>query len=136
MTEKNTIVIDTSALIKFVHEEKNFKAVEKVLQDIVDKKKNGIISTITVTELLYNLEKNQHKLGFSVANYLENSPLSIQPVTQAIAKQAGYLKIKYRPHLSTADAVIIATAIESNANEVITSDKIWAHVPEINAKIV
>lgn len=108
----------------------------KLLEESKDKKSQGIISALTTFEVcLVTARQSIHKAN-EIISYLEASGLLLKPVTHEISKKALLLKFKYGDlNLSMADAIIIQTGIEENA-EIITADREWAKVKEAKVIVV
>jgi predicted nucleic acid-binding protein len=104
-----------------------FPLAKRVLQSIESGRPEGIISAITLTELLTApAQANDLSAMRDYELYLLNFPhLSILPLDVEIAREAAHLRAS--TGLPTPDAVILATARKSGADAVITNDKRWHH---------
>lgn len=96
------------------------------------------LSHITIAELV-NVISRQYGEREALVQfaYLKRSPLRRNPTTEDLAKLAGILKTKYR--FSLADAIILATAIDSKADVLITGgdaqfEDEWKGVTEIKVE--
>ena len=116
------IVFDTSALLAHSNDESNADDVEKQLKKLIDCENTGIISAVTVSEFTEKVTRNSdRKTALNALNLLEESGIVVMEVTEEIARLSGPLKAQY-PRLSTADAIIIATAYINKA-KLFTFDK-------------
>ncbi len=93
------------------------------------------ISHITVAELMNVISrvygKREARLQYA---YLKRSPFQRNPITEEIARDAGFLKTKYR--FSIADALILSTALAIKANVLVTGgekqfEEEWKSVVEL-----
>lgn len=77
-------------------------------------------------------QKNEPR-AFRLNSFLKQSNLAIVDANQEIFSLAGNIRLKYRKiRLSTADSIMIATAIMENVSEVVSKDYNWKAVSEIN----
>lgn len=65
---------------------------------------------------------------------IELSGLEILPLTANIAKQAGALRVKYQEKIPWGDCLIAATAIENEAESIVTEDPHYSQIKEIRAR--
>jgi len=93
------------------------------------------ISHITIAELMnvISREYSEREARIQYA-YLKHSPLIRDGTSEEIARNAGLYKTKYR--FSLADAIILATAINSGAEILVTGgdkqfEEEWKNVDEI-----
>jgi predicted nucleic acid-binding protein len=126
MGTRMKITLDTNILIYFLEGiEPQASKVEKILDSFLRTEDEGIVSTITIAEVL---------TGFYVAGDTKNATrtkqllsdltlngFKIVPVTFEIADLAASLKAKRGGKLP--DALIIATALNQAANIVYSEDK-------------
>lgn len=94
------------------------------------------ISHITIAELTNVISRvyGEQEARIQYA-YLKHSPLVRHGTSEEIAENAGLYKTKYG--FSLADAIILATAIDVNAQLLVTGgekqyDEEWKNVTEIN----
>ncbi len=120
------IALDSNILIYFLEDVKPLaNHVERILETFMQGKNQGIISTITVSELLGgfyasgNQERTEEAKRF--LRDLNLGSLDIAPVTFSIADLAAKLRARRGGRLP--DAVIIATAMEKNAEIFYTQDE-------------
>jgi len=96
------------------------------------------ISHTTIAELVNVISREYGEREARVQYvYLKRSPLIKDGTTEEITRNAGLYKTKYR--FSLADAVILATAIEADAQMLVTGgdkqyEEEWKNVTEIEVK--
>lgn len=111
------ILIDTMHITDLLTEDSHFE-LAKVLQN---KRITGIVSVVTLTELVKTLGKENEELMYSVLNRIISSNLIFVDVNMRIATRAGELRLKY--NTPTADSLIAATGIVENIKHVLTDDE-------------
>ncbi len=120
------IAFDTNILIYFFEGlDPQASKTEKILQAIMRGKDEGILSTVTVAEVLtgFYLSGDNSKAS-KARNLLSDLTLSgfkIAPLTFEIADLAANLRAKRGGKLP--DAIIIATAIDQGASIVYSQDR-------------
>jgi len=128
------IALDTNILIYFLEGiEPQASKVEQILNRFTKSEDEGIISTITVAEVLtgFYLIDNTNK-GLKVKKLLEDLTLNkvkIVPVTFEIADLAANLKAKRGGQLP--DALIVATAVNQKAECIYSEDQDMQRFQEI-----
>ncbi len=111
------ILIDTMHIASLLTEKDKEGPYFQLAQAIKDKKIIGIVSVVTLTELIKNLgEENRQKV-----NDLTYTNLVFINVTPKIATRAGNLRLRY--DIPTIDSLIAATGIVENIKHVLTTDK-------------
>ena len=81
----------------------------------------GMVSVVTITELVKILGKKDEKRMRSTLSRLHSSNLSIIEVSWQIAQKAGEIRLKYG--IPTIDSIICATGILNGAKHILTRDK-------------
>lgn len=120
------IALDTNILIYFLEGiEPQASKAEKILNRFMKTEDEGIISTITVAEVLTGFYKtgpqgNVEKIK-SLLNDLTLNNFKIVPVTFEIADLAAKLRAQRGGRLP--DALIVATALNQSAETLYTEDK-------------
>jgi len=120
------ISLDTNVLIYFFEGiEPQASKVEKILNSVMKTKDEGIISTITVAEVLTGFylarqEKNAAEAK-KLLNDLTLNNFKIVPVSFEIADLAANLRARRDGRLP--DALIVATALNQAADIVYSQDK-------------
>jgi predicted nucleic acid-binding protein len=84
-----------------------------------------VIPAVTYAECLVHPARRGEPSMAAVDAYLEALPVSIEPVTHAIARRAAGLRAKHGKHLRLPDALVVATALELEANRILTTDTGW-----------
>jgi predicted nucleic acid-binding protein len=120
------IALDTNVLIYFLEGiEPQASKVEKILNAIMKSQDEGIISTITIAEVLTGFymtgDNKKATKAKNLLNDLTLSKLKIVPVTFEIADLAANLRAKRGGKLP--DALIVATALNQKAESVYSQDK-------------
>ena len=126
------VVLDTWVLVE--RYKRNPEAIS-VLK-AAGKKFEAVISLISITELVNVISREYGEREARVQYaHLIRLPLVRSGVTDEIAKDAGLYKTKYK--FSLADALILATAVEVNAQLIVTGgerqfEEEWKNVEEID----
>ena len=136
MQNTTKILLDSSPIIKSAKKDRGYAAIDSMLKKIEENRVDGILSAISCCEIMFILGKNNEKEAGAMMARLENSPIKILPVTEEIAKKGANILLRNKElFLSIADAIIIATGMQENA-EIITCDREWAKVKEAKVTIV
>lgn len=120
------IALDTNILIYFFEGiEPEASRVEKILNSFMKAENEGIISTITVAEILtgFYVVKDEGKAAKmkKMLNDLTLNSFKIVPVTFEVADIAANLRAKRGGKLP--DALIVATALNQSADTIYSKDK-------------
>ena len=111
-----TILIDTMHVADILIDDSYFD----LAQAIQDKKITGLVSVVTLTELIkIGGLKHKDKMRNNL-NSLINSNLTFVDVNHTIAMRAGELRLKYE--IPTVDSLIAATGIVENVKYILTDD--------------
>lgn len=113
----NSILIDTMHITDLLLEDSHFE----LAQAVQNKKITGIVSVITLTELVKTSGMKDKELMRSILFRLISSNLIFLDVTQKIAITAGEIRLKY--DIPTADSLIAATGIVENVKHILTDDE-------------
>jgi predicted nucleic acid-binding protein len=114
------ISLDTNVFIAIKNKEDDSQYCERILDAIEDKEIEGVISTIVIAETLvgfyYNKEEKEaeHFLVQVLQSYY------VLPVDVQVSEKAA--KLRAQQGIKLPDAVIIATAMITNADYLITKD--------------
>jgi predicted nucleic acid-binding protein len=90
-------------------------------QALQNKRITGIVSVVTLTELVKTIGKKNEELMYHILNRIISSNLIFVDVNMRIATRAGELRLKY--DIPTADSLIAATGIVENVKHVLTDDE-------------
>ena len=115
----NRILIDTMYISALLTDEDD--SYNNLAQSIDDDKIAGIISVVTLTELVTILGIKIYK---EKINQLITSRLILVDINHMIAVRAGELHLKYG--LPTADSLIAATGLVENVKHILTNDSHFA----------
>ena len=120
------IALDTNILIYFLEGiEPQASKVEKILNAFMKSEDEGIISTVTVAEVLTGFyvagEAKKTTKAKKLLNDLTLNSFKIVPVTFEIADLAASLRAKRGGKLP--DALMVATALNQSAQLVYSEDK-------------
>lgn len=111
-----TILIDTMHVVDILIDDSYFD----LAQAIQDKKITGLVSVVTLTELIkIGGTKHKEKMHNNL-NSLINSNLIFVDINHNIAMRAGELRLKYE--IPTIDSLIAATGIVENVKHILTDD--------------
>lgn len=118
---KETFVLDASALIAFLNDEKGSDKVEDVLKEA--KEDNCIIfmNKLNLLEIYYGVYREAGKeKAEDTLNKILNLPLIVvNEINDDVFREAGRLKAEYR--ISLADSIALAEARSRNAR-ILTAD--------------
>ncbi len=113
----NRILIDTMHISDLLTEDSHFE----LAQALQNKKITGLVSVITLTELVKTSGMKDKDLMYSILYRLISSKLIFVDVSQQIAIRAGELRLKY--DIPTADSLIAATGVVENVRHILTDDE-------------
>lgn len=103
------VVFDTQALIVLYLGERGAERIADLLRQVLDRKINGYMSVVNLTELYYILSRRNRKAADEKERNLRSFGVKIIPVKDdALWKEAAMLKTNNS--LSLADAFAAATA--------------------------
>lgn len=129
--------LDTAPLIYFIEEHPHYASTVDPFFEALERHELRIVtSTITLLEVLVNpIKQNDIQMATKYRNILlKTRDLSLISLTPAIAEEAARLRAVYKLH--TADAVEIATALNSKAAFFLTNDKKLAIVPDLKVLVL
>jgi len=109
------ILIDTMHIAALLTDEN--ESYFELAQAVKDQKIIGVVSVVTLTELIKNLGIENRKRILD----LTSTNLVFINVTQRIAMHAGDLRLKY--DIPTIDSIIAATCIAENIKHILTYDR-------------
>lgn len=132
MQQHRLIALDTSILIYHLEENPAYIVqTSTFLQAIQQGRCHGILSEITLLELLVlPLRLQMQDVADEYELLLTSYPnLNLIPVSRPIILKAASIRATYG--LKTPDSLIIATAISAGATLLVTNDKQWQRVQDI-----
>ncbi len=137
INEKETCFIDTAPLIYFF--EKNevyFEKINEVFNDLYEKNCQIVVSMITYIEIsTLPVKLGNLKLAAKYREYFTNSNnLTLYPVNLLISEKTISYRAKY--NLKTPDAIQLATAEICGADYVLSNDKEWSKINEVNVILI
>jgi len=115
----NRILIDTMHLVSILKDDSHFE----LIQAINDEKITGMVSVVSLTELIKILGKKKENIKriSGTIQQIMSSNLIFEQVNHTIAIRAGELRLKY--DIPTADSLIAATGIVENVKHILTDDE-------------
>ncbi len=134
------VLLDASVFLEHILAGKRAQKAKALLDEVESGKRSAVISALCVAEVKYTtLKKLGHekgdKIGYLVAS-LKNT--DVVNVTPKIAFLAAELRFKYydrkQRKVSLADAVNIATALDTGCGKIFTGDKDLVGLDEIAAE--
>ena len=131
------IFLDTAPFIYFFEQHPDyFPAIEMLFDRLYETDAQAITSIITYIELTTQpARRGKAQLVRKYRDYLTNSEnISLFPLDLDIADQAVGLRALH--HFKTPDAIQLGTAIACGADYIITNDKEWQRVEEIQIVLV
>lgn len=126
------IALDTSIWIYHFEGSTAYgRAADSVLQAVSEGQVAGVASELVLLELLVApLKKGAQDTADEIELTLLHFPhLQLAPITRGILARAAEIRARYG--LRTPDAIMIATAIESDATLAVTNDRDWQKVDDI-----
>ena len=131
------VFLDTAPFIYFFERHPDyFPALESLFAQLYKTDAQAITSIITYIELTtHPARQRKNQLGRKYRDYLSNSEnISIFSLNLDIADHVVELRAKY--NLKTPDAVQLGTAVACGADCIITNDKDWRRIEEIQVVMV
>ena len=131
------IFLDTAPFIYFFEQNPDYFPVMKTLFDrLYETDAQAITSIITYIELTtHPARKGKAQLVRKYRDYLTNSEnISLFPLDLNIADQAVVLRAQH--HFNTPDAIQLGTAVACGADYIITNDKDWQRIEEIEVVLI
>ena len=132
------VAFDTSPLIYYIEQNPQYQVVADDLFDAMDSgATRGMTSVLTLLEVLVQpLRSGQRDLASQYRQVLENSRgIRLLPVLSDTCEVSARLRAKYE-WIRTPDAIQIATALQNNAEMIVTNDDRWRTLAEIPVVIL
>ena len=123
--------MDTSALVYFLQ---GVQPYLRVLLPLFDRVRDGhaimLISAISEAELLVRPVRDGNEQAVEkIEDFLSEDGIYVVDVSRGIARRAARLRPVNK--ISIADAVIMATAVETGSDLLVGNDKRWVGLPGI-----
>jgi predicted nucleic acid-binding protein len=137
LSSNNIIFLDTAPFIYFFERHPDyFPALEMLFDRLYDVDAQAITSIITYIELTtFPARQGEKQLVRKYRDFLSNSEnISIFSLDMDITDHVVEMRARY--HFKTPDAIQLGTAIACGADYIITNDKDWRKVEEIQVLMV
>ena len=131
------IALDTSVWIYHFEGSAEYgRAADTVLEAVSGGHVAAVASELVLLELLVApLKKGAQDVADEIEMTLLHFPnLQLAPVTRAVLVRAAEIRARYG--LRAPDAIMVATAIESEATLAVTNDDAWRKVEEIKVAVL
>jgi predicted nucleic acid-binding protein len=131
LSRSKQLLLDTNAFIYFLDgEEPYFSVLEPLFRRVQKREVLVIVSVITEAELLIRPHREEDLEAVErIGDLLSEEGIQVVPVTRRIGRRAAVLRAAQRFKL--ADAIIVATAIETGCDAVVGNDGAWRKQAEI-----
>ena len=132
------VAFDTAPLIYYIEEHPDYLALTDEFYSLLDSgESKGMTSVLTLQEVLVKpLRDGRTDLADQYREVLTNSAnITVHTIDQDACETAAQLRAKY-VWLRTPDALQVATAIQHQAQVVITNDDRWRKVTEIEVIVL
>lgn len=132
-----TLGLDTTLFIYLLEEDpKFFLPTREIFRSVESGKNSGVLASVGLIELLTGPKQlGQYALANEYKNLITHFPhLTIGDLNEAVIDQASSLRAEY--HISTPDAIHLATAIEYGATVFVTNDKRLKKVKQIRIRLI
>lgn len=129
--------LDTAPLIYFIEEHPHYAHIVDPFFEALERHELRVVtSIITLLEVLVNpIKQNDVRMTTKYRNILlKTRDLSMIALSPSIAEEAARLRAVYKLH--TADAVEVATALNSKAAFFLTNDKRLAIVSDVKVLVL
>jgi predicted nucleic acid-binding protein len=133
----SSLCLDTSALIYHLEDVAPYSDfTEQLFRAVASSTTRCVISSLSVAEIFTKPFAQQDQAAISIIeNFLLTFPgLEIIPTSYSIARKAAELRAKYR--LKTPDAIIVATALITNCEGLVSNDLQWKRLSNEKIKVV
>jgi probable toxin-antitoxin system toxin component, PIN family len=120
------VVLDTNVILNGI---KGIKADAKILEEIDRGNILACFSTVNLAEVYFVLLKLLRNKADLIYNTITDSKIDLIEPDLKIAKSAAVNKDKY--DFSLGDSFVLATALQTDANYIITNDKDFKKVKEV-----
>ncbi len=132
------VAFDTAPLIYYIEENRNYLPLVADLFEAIDNgSARGMTSVLTLQEVLVKpLRDGRADIADKYRQILTDSlNITLYPIGEAICETAAQLRSRYA-WLRTPDALQIATALNYQAEIIITNDERWQRLSEIDVTVL
>ena len=141
---KTVVYLDTAPIIYLIQEDPKYFPLVKIIFEKIDQGYVSAISSfLTLIEVLEKpLEHKDYALARQYTDLMtQSSCFTLYPVERTVAEKAAELRAKYRQfkqvvNFPTPDAIQIATAISFDAQLLITNDRQYKNVKELEVLVL
>jgi predicted nucleic acid-binding protein len=133
LANKSILFIDTAPFIYYFENHPRYaEKIENLFSAVYEKQIQVMTSLITYIEIITVPKRRQdEKLIAKYRDFFTNSEnIGLFPLTVQVAERTAFFRVEY--NMRTPDAIQLATAEISGADYVITNDKTWRKVKEVN----
>lgn len=137
MTEYNKVFLDTTPIIYFLDSDVNFgEKTRYILEEILEKEKQIVTSTITCTEyLIFPYRTNNTEKVNAFFDFVSDCDIPLYSVDTEIANKAARIRAEYKD-FKTMDALQLASACVQGCDLFLTNDKQLRQFKEIKCVTV
>jgi predicted nucleic acid-binding protein len=128
------VLIDTGIFVNVLNGESDSESSARLLKKVHNKQIQGVISTITLSEILSIFYRISERRTMKSKIYVETivGSKNMIPVFRAIAELAGKIKASYK--LPLGDALIVSTAVLTGCDYITTRDREIKAVPLVESR--
>lgn len=129
---KNTL-IDTNIFLELLLDQEKADACSEILNDYASGKKSAHVSSFTIDTIIIILQKHKislKKIEYFIKSIIKSNGLLIYDLKTADRLASIKLIEKYK--LDYEDAIILQSAISCNCSEILSFDKHFDKIKEIN----
>ncbi len=139
---KEKIYLDTFVFMDMLSGNAEYmKKAQGYLESMKSGKVEGVVSSILLAELAFHLKRKRgREKAEEILYYIRSLPnLSIIPLAEETAKEAGILRARYirkiQKKLTYFDCIHLATAIGQKCGKFVTGDKGFRDIKEVEEEI-
>jgi predicted nucleic acid-binding protein len=132
------VAFDSAPLIYYIEEHAEYLAITDELFGLLDSgAARGMTSVLTLEEVLVKpLKEGREELADQYRQVLTNSTnITLHPIDESVCETAARMRATYG-WLRTPDALQVASAINHQAQVIITNDDRWQRLTEIEVAIL
>jgi len=135
------ILLDSHVFLDYLLHSEKEKHAEKLITDITNGKSNGVVSTITLAEVKYRMQKIAgHDKAETAMFLIKDLPnTEIISVNSNIAETAADVRFKYykkkEREISYADSIQVATAMLTGCTLIVSGDLDFKGIEEVKTEV-